>query len=62
MRGFIVIEFQGLRSDFIAEMGGWIRAGKLKWQETVLEGIENAPAAFIGLFEGRNTGKMLVKL
>ncbi len=62
IRGFIVIEFQGLRSEFIAEVGGWIRQGKLKWQETVLEGIAEAPAAFIGLFEGRNTGKMLVKL
>jgi NADPH-dependent curcumin reductase CurA len=62
MRGFIVIEFQQLRGDFLAEMGPWIRAGKLKWQETVMDGIEQAPAAFIGLFEGRNTGKMLVKL
>jgi NADPH-dependent curcumin reductase CurA len=62
MRGFIVIEFQQLRGDFLAEMGPWIRAGKLKWQETVMDGIERAPAAFIGLFEGRNTGKMLVKL
>ncbi|WP_164157291.1 NADP-dependent oxidoreductase [Sandarakinorhabdus rubra] len=62
MRGFIVIEFQGLRGEFIAEVGGWIRDGKLTWQETVLEGIDQAPAAFIGLFEGRNTGKMLVKL
>lgn len=62
MRGFIVIEFAGLRGDFLAEMGPWIRAGKLKWQETVLEGIEQAPDAFIGLFSGANTGKMLVKL
>lgn len=62
IRGFIVMEFAGLRGDFIAEVSGWIRAGKLKWQETVLEGIDQAPAAFIGLFEGRNNGKMLVKL
>jgi len=62
MRGFIVIEFNGLRGDFLAEMGPWIRQGKVKWQETVLDGIAEAPNAFIGLFEGKNTGKMLVKL
>lgn len=62
IRGFIVMEFAGLRSDFLAEVGPWIRHGKLKWQETVLDGIAEAPNAFIGLFEGKNTGKMLVKL
>lgn len=62
MRGFIVIEFQGLQAEFAAEVGGWIASGQLKWQDTVMEGIESAPAAFIGLFEGKNTGKMVVKL
>jgi NADPH-dependent curcumin reductase CurA len=62
MRGFIVIEFQGLQAEFAAEVGGWIARGELKWQDTVMDGIESAPAAFIGLFEGKNTGKMVVKL
>ena len=62
MRGFIVIEFQGLQAEFAAEVGGWIARGELQWQDTVMDGIESAPAAFIGLFEGKNTGKMVVKL
>ncbi|MBU6165065.1 MAG: NADP-dependent oxidoreductase [Alphaproteobacteria bacterium] len=62
MRGFIVIEFQGLQAEFAAEVGDWIASGQLQWQDTVMEGIESAPAAFIGLFEGKNTGKMVVKL
>ena len=43
-------------------MGAWIAAGKIKWHETIIAGIENAPQAFIGLFKGDNVGKMLVKL
>jgi NADPH-dependent curcumin reductase CurA len=43
-------------------MREWITAGKLKWQETIIDGIENAPKAFLGLFQGDNTGKMLVRL
>jgi NADPH-dependent curcumin reductase CurA len=43
-------------------MSAWIREGKLRWGETVVEGIERAPEAFIGLFTGENLGKMLVKL
>ncbi len=62
MRGFIVMEFAALRPQFLSEMMGWIASGEVKWQETVEEGIARAPDAFIGLFSGANTGKMLVKL
>lgn len=62
MQGFIVSDFLDMVPDFYADMGGWIREGKLRWQETVMEGIENAPKAFLGLFQGENNGKMLVRL
>lgn len=42
-------------------MSDWVAAGKMKWQETIVAGIENAPRAFIGLFKGENVGKMLVR-
>jgi NADPH-dependent curcumin reductase CurA len=48
--------------SFYADMGQWISQGKIKWQETVVDGIENAPKAFLGLFTGANVGKMLVRL
>jgi len=62
MQGFIVTDFLDMVPQFFADMGGWIAAGKIKWQETVLEGIANAPQAFLGLFKGENNGKMLVRL
>jgi NADPH-dependent curcumin reductase CurA len=62
MQGFIVSDFLDMAPQFFADMGGWIAAGKIKWQETVLDGIEQAPQAFIGLFKGENIGKMLVRL
>jgi len=62
MQGFIVTQFMGLKDQFITDMTSWIAEGRLSWQETVVEGVENAPAAFLGLFTGANTGKMLVKL
>jgi NADPH-dependent curcumin reductase CurA len=43
-------------------MGGWVRDKKVVWQETVVEGLDNAPRAFAGLFTGANTGKMLVRI
>jgi NADPH-dependent curcumin reductase CurA len=62
MRGFVVYEFNDLRPQFLADMKQWIRGGRLKYRETVLDGIERAPEALIGLFTGMNTGKMLVRL
>ncbi len=62
MQGFIVSDFMDMREQFLTEMGGWVRDGKLKWEETVEIGVENAPKAFLNLFSGGNTGKMLVKL
>jgi NADPH-dependent curcumin reductase CurA len=62
LQGFIVSDHLDRQSQFYTDMGAWIAAGKLKWEETIIDGIENAPRAFIGLFHGDNTGKMLVKL
>ena len=44
------------------EMSGWLREGKLKYREDIVEGFENLPKAFIGLFHGENTGKRIVKV
>jgi hypothetical protein len=62
MKGFVVYEFEPLRAQFLADMKQWLREGRMKYRVTVLEGIEQAPDALIGLFTGLNTGKMLVKL
>jgi NADPH-dependent curcumin reductase CurA len=62
MKGMIVGDWLGQRVEFEQTVGGYFDAGRLKSQETVVVGIEQAVAAFIGLFEGKNTGKMLVKL
>jgi len=62
MQGFIVSDYLDMLSDFYRDMAEWIGAGKIQWQETVRDGIENAPAAFLDLFTGGNVGKMLVKL
>ena len=61
-KGFIVSDHLDRFPAFAQEMGSWIAEGKVVWRETVHEGIENAPQAFIGLFSGGNMGKMLVRL
>jgi NADPH-dependent curcumin reductase CurA len=62
MRGFVYYEFEPLRAQFLADMRQWIGDGRMQFRSTVFEGIEQAPAALIGLFSGANTGKMLVRL
>ena len=62
MKGLIVSDWLDRRSQFEDEVGGFFRTGKVKSRETVVDGIEHAAEAFIGLFEGQNIGKMVVKL
>ena len=62
LEGFIVSNHYDLAPQFIKDMAGWIGAGQMKWNETIEEGVDRAPEAFIKLFKGENLGKMLVKL
>ncbi len=62
LRGFIVNHFNNLRAQFRSEMEGWVTGGQITPKETIYEGIEQAPDAFIGLFTGANMGKMIVNL
>ena len=62
IRGFIVYDFAEEAETFHTEMGEWVRSGKVRYREDLVEGIENAPRAFMGLLEGRNFGKLLVRV
>lgn len=62
IRGFIQREFADQRPAFYREMAGWIESGRVKYREDIVEGLENAPQALIGLLEGRNFGKLLIKV
>ncbi|WP_062221556.1 NADP-dependent oxidoreductase [Aureimonas sp. D3] len=63
MQGFIIGDHYGPEfSEFMAEMGPWVKEGRVRFREDVVEGLENAPKAFIGLLEGENFGKLVVKL
>ena len=62
VRGFLVMQYLDQAREALIEIGGWVREGKLKYRETFVDGLENAPAAFLGLLKGDNTGKMLVRV
>lgn len=61
-KGFIVNDYIERYPEGIKQMGQWIKEGKIKYSETVAEGLENAPKAFLGLFKGENIGKQIVKI
>lgn len=62
VQGFQGWSYVARWSEGISEMSGWISKGDVKAEETIIKGFENTPGAFIGLFTGRNIGKMIVKL
>ena len=62
LQGFIVFDYFPRMAEFYREMGPWVANGTVKSRETVVDGLQNTPDAFLGLFTGENTGKMLVRL
>ncbi|MEI6450300.1 MAG: NADP-dependent oxidoreductase [Actinomycetes bacterium] len=62
LRGFLVSDHADRQAAFLAEVGGWLAEGRIRLAETIVDGVENAPAAFIGLMRGENVGKMLVRV
>jgi NADPH-dependent curcumin reductase len=62
IQGMIVNDHVDRRDAFLQDVSGWLREGKMKFREHVVEGLENAPAAFMGLFRGENFGKLLIKV
>ena len=62
IKGFIVLDYFPRLTEFYAEMTPWLASGAIKARETVVDGLEQTPEAFLGLFNGENTGKMLVRL
>lgn len=62
LRGFIVYDDAHRVDEFLASMQAWLRDGRVKYREDVVDGLENAPQAFLGLLEGRNFGKLVVRV
>jgi NADPH-dependent curcumin reductase CurA len=62
LKGFIVFDYFPRIAEFYRDMGPWVLNGIVKARETIVDGLEQTPDAFLGLFRGENTGKMLVRL
>jgi NADPH-dependent curcumin reductase CurA len=62
LRGFIVYDFADQQGQFLRDVSGWLKEGKVSHREDIVEGLENAPTAFIGLLKGKNFGKLVVRV
>ena len=63
MQGFIIFDDYGHRyNEFFNQMSAWLNEGKIKFREDIVDGLENAPQAFIGLLEGKNFGKLIIRV
>jgi len=62
VRGFIVSDFASKQADFLRDVGEWVRTGRLKYREDIVDGLEKAPTSFIGMLQGKNFGKTLVRI
>ena len=62
MQGFIIFDYEGRQNEFLGPMRAWLAEGKVKFREDVVDGLENAPQAFMGLLKGENFGKLVVKV
>lgn len=63
MQGFIIFDDYGDRyGEFVAQMGAWLQEGQIKFREDIVDGLEKAPQAFIGLLKGKNFGKLIVQI
>jgi NADPH-dependent curcumin reductase CurA len=62
LRGFLTRHYEHMRGDFLRDMGSWLASGAVTYRETIREGIESAPQAFLDLFSGANIGKMVVRV
>ena len=62
IQGFIVSDHMDLQPEFFAEMSQWMANDKIKYREDIIRGVENAPAAFIGMLKGKNFGKQVIQI
>jgi len=62
MRGFLVFDYADRYSEALQELAGWVREGTLSYREDIVAGLDRAPAAFIGMLQGDNIGKRLIRM